>query len=109
MSTRPKTEVMKASDVRQHFSSVVNRVANEDARIIVEKNGAPVVAIVSATDLRRLEAFDARLAERRRLVERMRAPFHDVPSEEIEREAERAWAEVRAEMQAERKQAASVQ
>ncbi len=105
MSTQPKTEVMKASEVRQHFSSVVNRVANEDARIIVEKNGAPVAAIVSTTDLQRLREIDADIAERKRIVERMRAPFRGVPPEEIEREAERAWAEVRAEMRAERKQA----
>ncbi len=41
------------------------------------------------------------------VIDEMRAAFRDVPAEEIEREAERALAEVRAEMRAEREQAAN--
>ena len=40
----------------------------------------------------------AKLHERFRLLEEMREPFKDVPSEDIEREATRAIAEVRREM-----------
>jgi prevent-host-death family protein len=102
-----ETKSMKASEVRQQFSSVINHVARDEARVIVEKNGLPVAAIVPAKDLRHLKRVDADIAERKRVLEMMRAPFRGVPAEEIEREAERAWAEVRAEMRAERKQAAS--
>lgn len=104
-----KTQAIKASEVRQNFSSIINRVAREDTRVIVEKSGAPVAAIISAKDLQRLNELDARRAERRRIIEAMREPFRDVPPEEIEREAMRAWAEVRAEMRAEREHAAAVQ
>ncbi len=109
MSTQPKTEVMKASEVRQHFSRVINHVARDEARVIVEKNGLPVAAIVPTKDLQRLERIDADIAEGWRILEAMRAPFQDVPTEEIEREAARAIAESRAERRADRKQATSVQ
>ena|SRR5215218_5692724 len=106
---QPETQTINASEVRQNFSSVINRVARDEARVIVEKSGVPVAVIVPARELRWLEEIDADLAERRRIVEAMRAPFRGIPAEEIEREAEKAWAEVRAEMRAEREQAASVQ
>lgn len=105
---QPETQTIKASEVRQQFSSVINHVARDEARVIVEKSGVPVAAIVPAKDLRRLEEIDEDIAEGWRILEAMRAPFRGIPAEEIEREAERAWAEVRAEMRAERKQAASV-
>ena len=50
MSTNPdstETIVMSASEVREHFSEVVNRVARGEGRVIVEKHGAPAVAVVS--------------------------------------------------------------
>lgn len=49
-----------------------------------------------------LTGVDEDLAERRRILEAMRAPFRGVPHEEIEREAAQAVAEVRAEMELER-------
>ena len=104
-----ETQTMKASEVRQQFSSVINHVARDEARVIVEKSGVPVAAIVPAKELRRLERLDAEDQKAWEVVLSMREAFRGVPPEEIEREAERAWAEVRAEMRAERKQAASVQ
>jgi hypothetical protein len=53
--------------------------------------------------LERLARLDAQREERFAVVDRMRAAFADVPTEEIEREAAKAVAEVRAEMAAERK------
>ena len=50
--------------------------------------------------------MDEERAERFKIVDEMRAAFKDVPSEEIEQEAECTMAEVRAEMQAERERAA---
>ena len=51
----------------------------------------------------RLARFDEQREKRFAVVDRMRAAFADVPTEEIEREAARAVADVRAEMAAERK------
>jgi prevent-host-death family protein len=95
---------MKISDVRSQLNQLVNRVYRRETRVIVEKSGIPVAGIVSAEDLRRLKQLDVEIAERWRVLEAMRAPFRDVPSEEIEREADRALAEVREEMRAEGEQ-----
>ncbi|HET8523445.1 MAG TPA: type II toxin-antitoxin system Phd/YefM family antitoxin [Thermomicrobiales bacterium] len=103
---QPPTEIMKATEARQHFASVINRVARNEARVIVEKSGVPVAGIVSASDMERLERLDAQRAERFRVIDAMRESFKDVPPEELEREAARAIAEVRAEMRAERERAA---
>ncbi len=94
---QPETQTIKASEVRQQFSSVINHVARDEARVIVEKNGLPVAAIVPAKDLRRLEQIDADIAEGWKVVESMREAFRDVPDEEIERETQRIFAEMREE------------
>lgn len=102
-----KTQPIKAADVRQQFASIINRVARKEARAVAEKSGIPVAGIVSADDLRRLDQLDQERAERFNVIDEMRASFRDVPAEEIEREAERTLAEVRAEMRAEREQVAT--
>ena len=55
---QPITQTLNVSDARKHFSTLVNQVARKEARVLVEKSGAPVAAIVSAEDLRRLQQFD---------------------------------------------------
>lgn len=96
------TEVMSASDVRQNFGSVVNRVARGEGRVLIEKHGAPVVGIVPIEDIRRLRRMDELTSRRKRMLAAMREPFKDVPTEELVREAEASVAEVRAERIAER-------
>ncbi len=48
---QPSTQTMKASEARQQFSQLLNKVFRRETRIIVEKNGIPVAAIISADDL----------------------------------------------------------
>lgn len=98
--SKPETNepvVMSASDVRQHFGEVVNRVARGEGRVIVEKHGAPAVGLVSMDDVRLLRNRDEVRARRSELVERVRAHFEDVPDDELEREIDRAFAEMREE------------
>lgn len=99
---RPTTQPMKISDVRGQLNKLVNQVYRKETRVVVEKSGIPVAGIVSAEDLERLAKLDEERAERFRILDEMRAAFKDVPPAEIEREAERAVAEVRAEMRSER-------
>lgn len=99
----PDPEIMSASDVRQNFGSGVNRVARGEGRVVIEKHGSPVVGIVSIEDIRRLRRMDEVTSRRKQMLEAMRAPFNEVPSEELVREAEAAVAEVRAERKAERR------
>lgn len=97
-------EIMSASEVRQNFGSVVNRVARGEGRVLIEKHGSPAVGIVSIADIRRLRQMDKVTSRRKGMLEAMRTPFKDVPTEELLREAEAAVAEVRAERRAEQQQ-----
>lgn len=97
---------MATDSVQQRFIEVVTRVGRNEARVLLEDHGMPIAAIVSADDLRRLDQLDAKQSKSFAVIDEMRAAFQDVPVEEIEREAERALAEVRAEMRREREQPA---
>jgi prevent-host-death family protein len=98
----PPTETMKISDVKAMLSRLVNAVYRREKRVLIEKAGIPVAALISAQDLERLARADEEDREAWAVLESMRAPFKDVSSEEIEREAAKAIAEVRAERRAAR-------
>lgn len=102
----PIETTMNLSDTKQHLSRVVNSVARGEARIVVEKSGLPVAAIISAEEYRRFKRHEQeRDAVRARLYEvfgRFSDAFDDVPDEELERQLSKARAEVRAELRAER-------
>jgi prevent-host-death family protein len=100
---------MSASEVRQHFSEVVNRVARGEDRVLVEKHGAPAVALVSLEDARRLRYLDARNAEWQALLDAFREPFKDIPDEELEREIQKSLAEVKEDRRREREEAKRAQ
>lgn len=107
---RPTTETIKISEVKRRLSVLANDVYREETRVLVEKSGIPVAALVSPADLARLVRFDRERDERERdfaIIDEMREAFKDVPPEEIEREVAKAIAEVRAEMEAEREAAAA--
>ena len=105
MGQEPAKQTLKISDVKARLSSLVNEVYRKETRVLIEKAGIPVAALVSLEDLERLTQLDQERAERRRVLESMREPFRGVPAEEIERETEKAVAEVRAELAAERERA----
>lgn len=91
---KPELESLSVSQARQHFSETLNRVYRGEARVVVEKSGIPVGAIVSPRDLKYLQRRDA---SRDRLLAAMRetqAAFADVDPEELDREIENAIAEV---------------
>jgi prevent-host-death family protein len=46
------------SDARKNFPDLVNRVGYKKERILIERHGKPVAAIVSLEDLERLEAME---------------------------------------------------
>jgi prevent-host-death family protein len=102
MASSITTTTVSFTEARSNLSELVNQVAREEANVVIEKHGVPVGVIVSPREFRLLE----RLAERERLqieaMRRMSAAFEDVSEEELEREVNRALAEVREEMRAER-------
>jgi prevent-host-death family protein len=98
----PITETMKISDVRSNLNTLVNEVYRHEKRVIVEKSGIPVAAVVSLEDVRRLDQMQKNREEWFKVIDEMRAAFAGVPPEEIEQMAEQTVAEARAELRAER-------
>jgi prevent-host-death family protein len=92
----PLTQTMKASDARQNFSQVLNQVFRRETRVLVEKSGIPVAAIVSAADLDRLTRIDEQRKRDFAVLDEMRDAFRNEKTEDIEREITRAIREVRA-------------
>lgn len=97
------TKEMKLTEARAHFSELLNEVHRDGTRISITKAGLPVAAIVSNRDLKRLEQFEERRAQDFAVLDEIGAGFIDVPLEEIEAQAARAVAALRAERRAERK------
>lgn len=92
----PMTQTMKISDVKNRLSSLVNEVYRKETRVLVEKSGIPVAAIVSVDDLKRLSQLEREREERFAVIDRVREAFKDVPPEEIELETDRIIARNRA-------------
>lgn len=92
---RIMTQTLKASDVRSNWSQLLNRVFKEKTRVIVEKSGIPIAAVISAEDLSRLTQLEKERNERFKVIDRMREAFKDVPDDEIELQVNKAVAEVR--------------
>lgn len=102
MAATQRTErTITATEARRTWSDVVNGVARTGERVVVEKSGVPVAAVISYQDLRRLHRFDAQWDRSTEAIERFSEAFKDVPVEELEREVAAALAEVRADARAE--------
>ena len=80
----PMTQTMKISEVKNTLSSLVNQVYRKETRILVEKSGIPVAALVSADDLSRLQQLDRDWEAGTRALERVSEAFADVPIDELE-------------------------
>jgi prevent-host-death family protein len=93
----PITQTMKATEARAQWSRLLNSVFRRDTRVIVEKSGVPVAAIVSAQDLARWQRRDEERDRRFQALDATREAFKDIPDEELEREVERALLAVRTE------------
>jgi prevent-host-death family protein len=100
------SRTMKISEVKSRLNSLMNEIYRDETRILVEKSGIPVGAIVPISDLRRLDRLGALDDEAKAILEAMRAPFRGVPPEEIERETERIMSNIREENRRERERTA---
>jgi prevent-host-death family protein len=88
---------MKISDVKSTLSSLVNEVYRREIRVLIEKSGIPVAALVSVEDLNRIARLDQEREERFAVIERMREAFQDIPPEQIERDVVAIVREIREE------------
>lgn len=102
---QPMTQIIKASEVRQNFSQLLNQVYRGERRVLVEKSGIPVAGIVSAADLERLTAMEEQREKRFAVIDEIRAAFKDVPDDELEGEVNRAVNSARQQVSEERRAA----
>jgi prevent-host-death family protein len=91
------TKTIKASVARQQFSQLLNDVYRTENRVLVEKSGIPVAAIIPAKDLQLLTRLETGRNRDFAVLDEMREAFKDVPAEEIEREVAKAISQVRKE------------
>jgi len=92
----PATETLKFTEARPQLSELLNRVFRREARIVITKGDIPVAALVSMNDLERLEKWSAEREADFAVFDQISAAFADVPEDELQREVDRALAEVRA-------------
>ena len=92
---QPIVQVIEASEARQQWSELLSKVFRGETRLIVEKSGIPVAAIISAEDLGRLTKLEDTRRQRFKALDETWVAFKDVPPEDIEREVARAIEQVR--------------
>lgn len=98
----PMTQTMKAMDARAQWSRILNQVYKRETRVVVEKSGIPVAAVVSMRDFQQLQFLEEQRRNALDVLRRSRQAFQDVSPEELQREIEAALREVRQDMAAER-------
>jgi prevent-host-death family protein len=95
MSKRRLAE--KMSEARKHFSETLDRVRESDARVVIEKSGIPVAAVVPLGVLRDAEERELRRQEALQTLRDAQAGFAGVSEEEAEREIAKALDEIKQE------------
>ncbi|RIK46979.1 MAG: hypothetical protein DCC58_01420 [Chloroflexi bacterium] len=96
-TTVPQTETIDAGTAREEFEALLRRAHDHDTRFLIEHNGKPVAAIISVHELEQYKMLLERWDAQGGIIEEMRQLFDGVPPEELERELDKALAEVRAE------------
>jgi hypothetical protein len=103
----PERRTVDESEVAQIAGSLIDEVARGRVRLVVQRDGKDIAALVSSYDLERLEMLDRRAAEGWKTIQEIWARNADVDPEEAERDIAEAIAEVRAEARAKAKAKAS--
>ena len=83
-----QVQTVNASTARQRWSQLVKQVYRRENRVIVEKSGIPVAALISVDDFEHLQRYEAARRERFKALETTWEAFADVPPEELEHEGE---------------------
>jgi prevent-host-death family protein len=86
MDQTPSTQIVPASEARQKFGELIKQVYSRRSRVIVEKGGIPVIALVALPDLERWTRMDQERDDRFKVLEEIRARNADKTAEEVERD-----------------------
>jgi prevent-host-death family protein len=95
-----RTEQRNSTDVQTHWDEVLGEVCRDGTRVVIERDGAPVAALISAEDLRRFQEIERERAQQFEALFASWEAFKDVPVGDVEAEVAQVVAEVRAERQA---------
>ena len=98
----PPARTIDVNDVQHALPEMLPSISRKNERVVIEKDGVAVAAIVSAYDLRQLARLDAERDEHFKVFERIAAAFAHEDPEESERLAALALAEAREDMRRER-------
>jgi hypothetical protein len=93
----PVTQTLPAAAVREQWDQLLGKVAGGESRVLVERDGKPVAALISAADLVWLGQLEAQRADRFNILDRIGAAFEDVPLDELEEQVARALETIRQE------------
>ncbi len=85
---KPMTQTLNITETRQQLSQLINRVFRRQTRVIVEKSGIPVAAIISAEDLERLTQLEAERAERFTILDEIRARNQGLDPAQVEHDVQ---------------------
>ncbi len=97
----PMTQTMKASEAKQHWGSLLTEVFKRQKRVLVEKSGIPVAAVISAADFQRLQRLEAQREQAFAALDESWAAFEGVPLDDMDEQVAGAVAEARAELRQE--------
>lgn len=93
----PPTQTRTMSEVQRELSTLVQAVHRGKTRVIVERDGVAVAALVPIADLTRLQHLDREWDEHTKAIGRISEAFADVPTEVVEAEIDRIIADIRRE------------
>src|SRR3990172_9588336 len=79
------TKTVTAAEAKAHLSALVSEVAYGDNNIIIERRGKPLAALVSISDLERLQDTEPAGREPRGALALLGAWADLIPDEEIDR------------------------
>jgi prevent-host-death family protein len=88
-------QTVKATAARQQFSELVNQVFRREKRVLIEKSGIPVAALISADDLTKFARLEAERERDLAILDEVGRAFEDVSPEQLESEVRKAIAGVR--------------
>jgi prevent-host-death family protein len=82
-----KTKTIPALEARTHLGEIMKEVQGGRVRVLVEKSGIPMVAIISAEEFQRLVVEREARFE---VVDRIRSRIPAVPDTEVQRDVQEA-------------------
>ncbi len=92
---QPTTQTINVTEARQTWSRLINRVFRSRDRVIIEKSGIPVAALISAEELERFTRLEQDRASDFSILDEIGEAFKHESPEESEQRATRAVAEAR--------------